>query len=70
MKTKPQVEIFQLDVDNLRCGWCQAYLANDIFMGHANQHLLKLEEMREASRLTITVKLPDPEEDPFNVEEL
>lgn len=68
--SKPFVEIFQLDVDNLRCGWCHAYLSNDMFMGHANQHLRMLEQMREDSRLTITVMLPDPEDDPFNVEEL
>lgn len=68
--SQPYVEIFQLDVDSLRCGWCQAYLSNELFMGHANQHLLMLEQMRDNARLTITIKLPDPEEDPFNESDL
>lgn len=68
--SKTCVEIFQLDVDHLRCGWCQAYLDNVGFMGHANQHLLRLEEMRDNARLTITIKLPDPKDDLFNVDEL
>lgn len=70
MSLKPQIEIFQLDVDNLVCGWCRAYLDNVGFMGHANQHLLTLEELRNNARLTITIKLPEPEDDPFSVEEL
>lgn len=70
MYNKPQVEIFQLDVDNLVCGWCNAYLDNAGFSLHAQRHLLILEEMRENSRLTITIKLPDPDDDPFSVGEL
>lgn len=68
--SKPFVEMFQFNIDNLQCGWCQAYLSSDNWTGHANQHLVRLEEMRESARLTITVTLPDPEDDPFSVEEL
>ena len=68
--TKPQVKIFQLDQDNLCCGWCRAYLSNETFMGHANEHLLTLEEMSNNARLTITIQLPDFDDDPYNVEEL
>lgn len=67
---KPKVELFQLDIDNLQCGWCQAYLSTENWSGHANQHLLRMEEMRESSRLTITVQLPEEEDDPYNVEDL
>lgn len=67
---KPQVEIFQIDQHNLRCGWCQAWLDTELFMGHANQHLIMLEQLRDDARLTITIQLPDPEDDPYNVEDL
>lgn len=67
---KPQVEIFQLNIDNLQCGWCQAYLSSNNWTGHANQHLLRLEEMRDLARLTITVQLPEEEDDTYSVEDL
>lgn len=57
-----QIEIFQIDTDNLRCGWCQAWLDSTGWVGHANQHFTMLEQLREESRLTITVS-PKPEED-------